>query len=106
MLRIMRAGDVPEPVAAYAVDSLALFVASVTYEEAIQRRLIGTMEDAKAYVEGVRQYLASLPAERFPTLVAMADRLTAFDEDEDDRFEFALDVQIRGIAALAAEQRS
>ena len=36
----------------------------------------------------------------------MADLLTAFDENEDDRFEFALDVQIRGIAALAAEQRS
>ena len=106
LLRIMRAGDVPESVAAYAADSLALFVASVTYEEAIRRRLFGTMEEAKAQVEGVRQYFASLPADRFPTLVAMADHLTAFNENEDDRFEFALDVQIRGIAALAAEQRS
>lgn len=105
MLRIMRAGDVPERVAAYAVDSLALFVASVTYEEAIQRRLIGTMEEARAYIEGVHRYFASLPADRFPTLVAMADQLTTFDENDDDRFEFALDVQIRGIAALAAEQR-
>ncbi len=102
----MRAGEVPESVAAYAADSLALFVASVTYEEAIRRRLFGTMEEAKAQVESVRQYFASLPEDRFPTLVAMADHLTAFDENEDDRFEFALDVQIRGIAALAAEQRS
>jgi hypothetical protein len=36
----------------------------------------------------------------------MAGHLTAFDEHEDDRFEFPLEVQIRGIAALAAEQRS
>jgi AcrR family transcriptional regulator len=106
MLRIMRAGDVPERVAAYAADSLALFVASVTYEEAIQRRLIGTAEETKTYVEGVQKYFAALPADRFPTLVAMADDLTAFDETEDDRFEFALDVHIRGITALAAEQRS
>ncbi len=106
ILRIMRAGDVPAQVAAYAADSLALFVASVTYEEAIQRRLIGTTEETKAYVERVNRYFASLPADRFPTLVAMADQMTAFDENEDDRFEFALDVQIRGIAALAAEQRS
>jgi hypothetical protein len=93
-------------VAAYAVDSLALFVASVTYEEAIQGRLIGSMEEAKAYVEGVRTYFAALPVDRFPTLVSMVDVLTAFDEKEDDRFEFALDVQVRGIAALAAEERS
>ena len=106
MLRILRAGGIPDRVAAYAVDSLSLFVASVTYEEAIQGRIIGSMEQAKEYVEGVRTYLAGLPADRFPTIVSMADVLTAFDETEDDRFEFALDVQVRGIAALAAEQRS
>ena len=106
MLRILRAGGIPDRVAAYAVDSLSLFVASVTYEEAIQGRIIGSMEQAKEYVEGVRTYLAGLPADRFPTIVSMADVLTAFDENEDDRFEFALDVQVRGIAALAAEQRS
>ena len=105
MLRIMRASDVPAPVAAYACDSLALFVASVAYEDSIRRQIIGTMEKTREHVAGVRDYFASLPVDRFPTLVEMADQLTAFNEDEDDRFEFALDVQIRGIAALAAEQR-
>lgn len=105
LLRILREGDVPPSVAAYAVDALALFVASVTYEEAIQRRLIGSMEEAKAYINGVQQYFAALPSDRFPTIVAMADQLTQFDENEDDRFEFALEVQVRGIAALADEQR-
>jgi len=104
MLRILRAGGIPDRVAAYAVDSLALFIASVTYEEAIQSRLIGSLEETKEYVEGIRTYFAALPADRFPTLVSMAEVLTAFDENEDDRFEFALDVQVRGIAAMA-EQR-
>jgi AcrR family transcriptional regulator len=106
LLRILRAGDVPARVAGYAVDSLSLFVASVSYEEAIWSRLIGSTDKAEAYIKGVRQYFAALPVDRFPTLVAMADQLTAGEHDEDDRFEFALDVQIRGIAALADEQRS
>lgn len=106
MLRIMREGDVPERIAAYAVDSLGLFITATTYEEAIQRRLIGSVEAAQAYMDGVAAYFAALPADRFPTLVAMAGQLTTFDVNQDDRFEFALDVQIRGIAALAAEQRA
>jgi AcrR family transcriptional regulator len=100
MLRIMREAGIPERIAAYAVDSLTLFVASVTYEEAIQGRLIGTMEEAKAYAEGVQRYFAALPTDRYPTLVAMADRLTSLDEKEDDRFEFALDLHVHGIEAL------
>lgn len=106
MLAIMRAGGIPDEITAHAADALALFVASVTYEDAIRRRLIGTAEEAKAYVASFHQYFSSLPTDRFPTLVAMADRLTTFDGDEDHGFEFALDVQIRGIAALAAEHRA
>jgi hypothetical protein len=105
MLRILRDGGIPPQLAAHAVDMLALFVASVTYEDAIRRRIIGTPEQAEAYVEQVRAYFHALPEDRFPTLIAMTDTLTAFDGDEDGAFEFGLDVQIRGIEALAAEQR-
>jgi AcrR family transcriptional regulator len=101
MLRILRDGGVSDRLAAHAVDMLALFVASVTYEDAIRRRLIGTPEEADAYIEQVRAYFHALPQDRFPALVAMADTLTTFDGDEDGAFEFALDVQIRGLAALA-----
>jgi AcrR family transcriptional regulator len=98
LLKILRDGG---------VDMLALFVASVTYEDAIRARIIGSHEEAEAYVDQVRAYLKALPADRFPTLVAMADTLTTWDGDEDSAFEFALDVQVRGISALiaaAAEQ--
>jgi AcrR family transcriptional regulator len=105
MLRILRDGGIPDRLAAHAVDMLALFVASTTYEDAIRRRIFGTPQDAKEYVERVREYFLSLPTDRYPTLVAMADVLTTFDGDEAEGFEFALDVQVRGIAALAAEQR-
>ncbi|MDO8209459.1 TetR/AcrR family transcriptional regulator [Conexibacter sp. CPCC 206217] len=104
LLAIMRAGGVPSPIAAYAVDSLALFVGSVVYEEAIQVQRMGDTGAEAEYFEGIRRYFAALPAERFPTLVAMVDDLTRHGDHEDERFEFALDVQIRGIAALMAER--
>jgi AcrR family transcriptional regulator len=104
ILRILNDGGVAPRVAAQAVDMLGLFVASVTYEDAIRRRLIGTVDEAEAYIEQVRAYFQALPHDRYPTLNAMAETLTPFEDDEDGAFEFALDVQIRGIAALAAEQ--
>lgn len=103
LLKILLEGGVPKRLAAQAVDMLALFVASVTYEDAIRARVIGSHEDAEVYVAQVRTYLKSLPADRFPTLVAMADTLTTWDGDEDSAFEFALDVHVRGISALIAE---
>jgi hypothetical protein len=106
MLRILQEGGVPPKLAGNAVDMLALFVASSTYEDAIRRRLIPTAEDAETYIEQVRAYFQSLPADRFPTLIAMAGTLTTFDGDEDAAFEFALDVHIRGLTALAAEARA
>lgn len=103
LLLILRTGGVPDRVASYAVDTLALFVGAVSYEESIQTRHMGpTVEDALAYVEQVHDYFAALPADRFPSLVAMARDLTAFEEEPDARFEFALDVNVQGIAAMAA----
>jgi AcrR family transcriptional regulator len=107
MLEILDAGGITGRLAAQSVDMLALFVASVTYEDAIRRRLIGTAQEAEAYVEQVGAYLRSLPGDRFPMLNRLADVLTTFDDDSEDAgFEFALDVHIRGIAALAAAERA
>jgi AcrR family transcriptional regulator len=106
LLRILRAGEIPPRIAANAADTLLLFVASTTYEDAIRRRLIGTMDEARVYIERVREYFLALPADRFPTLVGMVDELVDFDQNEEGGFEFALDVQVRGIAALAAERRA
>ena len=47
----------------------------------------------------IRDYFASLPPERFPNTVELAEELTSGDLDE--RFEFGLDVIIRGLAAQA-----
>ena len=58
------------------------------------------MPDSGAqYIAELRQYFASLPADRFPHIVAMAVPLT--DEAEPDaRFEFGLDALVRGIETM------
>jgi AcrR family transcriptional regulator len=100
MLAIMDAGGVPSAVSTYAVDTLALFIGAVSYEDSIRASQFGG-EEAE-YFERVHEYFAALPADRFPTLARLSEQLTRPEEGPDDRFEFALDVQVRGIAALAA----
>ena len=53
---------------------------------------------ACATAEQLGDYFRSLPAERFPTLVALADDLTSADEDE--RFELAVELLVRGLEAM------
>ncbi len=100
MLAIMDAGGVPPEISTYAVDTLALFIGAVSYEDSIRATQFGDQESE--YFERVHEYFAALPADRFPTLARLSELLTRPEEGEDDRFEFALDVQVRGIAALAA----
>jgi len=100
MLAIMDRGGVPPAIATYATDTLSLFVAATAYEDSIRETDFGGHESE--YFEKVHAYFAALPPERFPTLARHAELLTRPEEAPDERFEFALDVQVRGIAALAA----
>jgi hypothetical protein len=52
---------------------------------------------AEETIAMIRDYFASLPADRFPHTVALADQLMAGGPDE--RFEFGLNVLISGLAA-------
>ena len=51
-------------------------------------------------IEQVGAYFASLPPDRFPNMTELS--ATMFEGDDDDRFEFGLDLLIRGMAAYAA----
>jgi len=99
-LGIMLAGGLPKQVAAYAADVLPLYVVATAFEDSVRAEALGlrTEEEALAYFEGIHEYFASLPAERFPVLSAMTPYLT---ESEGDRFAFGLDLMIQGLAALA-----
>jgi AcrR family transcriptional regulator len=95
MLGRLRAAEVPDEVIALGVDLLALYVGAVSYEESITD---GEHAQIETFVDELRSYFENLPRDRFPNLVAMAGPLTSTA----DRFEFGLDVIVRGLASRAA----
>ncbi len=98
LLAILLAGRLPRRVAGYAADLIPQFVAVSAYERSVfEERL----ERQPEYFESVREYWSALPAERFPVLAGMLDAIFEPDEGPDDRFEFGLDVLVRGLAAFA-----
>lgn len=99
LLRILRAGGVPDQAAAYAVDLLPLYITATAFEESVRGAQGWTVEEATEWIGQLRQYFAELPPDRFPLISSLAGQLTAGDGDE--RFEFGIQVIIAGLASLA-----
>jgi AcrR family transcriptional regulator len=100
MISLLRAGGLPDQVIAYACDLLPLYATAVAYEESLfAGQGVGPAEVAR-FVSDLRDYFAALPPERFPNVVGLAGPLTAGGEG-DERFEFGLEVLVRGLAAMA-----
>jgi hypothetical protein len=100
MLALMRAGGLKDRVAAWVVDLLSLYVMGVAYEDSLTTTTATTPDDLARFMTDMRTYFASLPTERFPNTVALADEMTSGDRQE--RFEFGLDVLIHGLIAVSA----
>jgi AcrR family transcriptional regulator len=95
-LAVLRAAGLPPRVIAFAADMFALYVGGFAFEESMRVPPLG---DERAELDQLTEYFRSLPPDAFPTLVALADDLTAGDADE--RFEFALELLVRGLEAMA-----
>jgi AcrR family transcriptional regulator len=100
MLTLLKAGNLPDQAAAWAVDLIPLYVTAVAFEETVQSASDWTREDAERFVSGLRSYFESLPADRFPLTVALAGPLTS-GATGDERFEFGIAVIVAGLASLA-----
>jgi hypothetical protein len=94
-LAILVAAGLPPRVLALAADMFALYVGGYAFEESLRG-------DQSADPEQLAEYFRSLPPDQFPTLVALADDLTAGDADE--RFEFGLELLVRGLEAMAKDE--
>lgn len=96
MIAVMRAGGLSDRAIGLGTDLLALYIGAVSYEGSLQ-----PFDDpaGEEFVAQLRAYFRALPAERFPNLVALADALT--EGDSETRFEFGLDVLIRGLIAIS-----
>ncbi|SFS41296.1 TetR/AcrR family transcriptional regulator [Saccharopolyspora flava] len=95
MLSILRAAGLPDRAVAFAVDILALFATAAAMELSADFGLTDEQRDER--ISQVEQYFASLPEDRFPTLVSMLPVLSQGDYRE--RFDFGLDLLLNGLAA-------
>jgi AcrR family transcriptional regulator len=100
MMAVLRAGGLSDRVTALAVDLLSLYVMGVAYEDGLSSG--AEPEQVAEFIAQLRAYFESLPADRFPNFVELAEQLTAGDEDT--RFEFGLEVLLRGLEAVSRDE--
>ena len=97
LLGVLRAGGLPDKAAAFAADLVSAIVTVDVYEGSLLEQ---RMERDPERFAALGAFLRSLPADRFPSIAALAPAMTGEEEGPDERFEFALDVLVGGIAAL------
>jgi TetR/AcrR family transcriptional regulator, tetracycline repressor protein len=93
MLAELRAAGIPDQVAAYVGDLGGLYVGGIAYE----LDAAPPADQTAAMVAQLAAWIKSLPPDRYPNTVALADKLVAGSAE--DRFEWGLDVIVRGLAS-------
>jgi AcrR family transcriptional regulator len=101
VLAILRAGGVPDRLAVLGHHLLISVVNGFTMDETADYSPMGDMPLEQMAQMG-RDYVASLPQDRFPNLVEVAQYYAVIDQEE--RFELLLDLFVDGLAKRAASE--
>ncbi|MGA4540005.1 TetR/AcrR family transcriptional regulator [Uniformispora flossi] len=105
MLAVLKAGGLPDKVIAWSADLIALYATSAAYEMGLRElREEQNPGWTERYYGQIGAFFAALPKERFPVSVSMLDALT--QGDDNDRFDFGLDVIMLGMQAYAERMRA
>jgi TetR/AcrR family tetracycline transcriptional repressor len=104
-LGIMRAGGVPDHIAAFTGDLIGSFLVAGAIDEDMWRVRFpeAGQREFDEQLAQIRDYLAELPADRFPNVVALAGPLVEQQPEGYDRFDLGLEVLLRGIASFVAD---
>ena len=103
VLAAMIEGGVPDRIAAWALDILALYVAADAFEGWLMQQRFddGSGRDPEEvgaeFVDEVHATFAAMPADRFPYLARTMGVMMAGSSD--DRFLFGIDMLVAGFAA-------
>ncbi len=97
VLSELRSAGMPDQVAAFVGDLCGLYVSAFAYELDVTP-LAGHEQD---FLAQFTAWIKSLPAGRFPNTVALADAAVAGTAEQ--RFEWGMDVIIRGLASYLKE---
>jgi AcrR family transcriptional regulator len=100
LLGVLRAGGVRDRDAAWACDILPLLATASAIEAAVHQQRADAGEADSEFVERLAEAFSTLPPTRFPNITALGGEMISGDGDE--RFRFAIDVFLDGLAARSA----
>jgi AcrR family transcriptional regulator len=105
MFELLSPLGVPDRVIGLMGDTASLFVAAFAFEESMGVASPTGEPLGEAAVAGMfKDYLESLPEDRFPHLVRAAGAL--FEPGREERFAFGLDLLLRGLATYIRDDPS
>ena len=100
LFELMTPTGVPDREIAYLGDLMSLYVGAYAFEESLgPASPTGEAVPPEQIMEMFRDYLLSVPADTFPHVHRAVGHL--FGGDADERFEFGMDVIVKGIEAYA-----
>ena len=93
---------IPDRVIAYLGDLFGLYVGAFSYEESLgSSSFTGPDFTPEQFLGMMRDYLLSLPEDRFPHTHRTVDQM--LDTDLEARYAFGIDIMIRGLETYAAK---
>lgn len=95
ILGLMLAGGLPDKIATYAADAIALYTTAIAYEASLWQDRDTGVAEAQRRIAQMDEYLALLPPDQLVHLRALRPTMEA--DDAMERFEFALDLLIGGL---------
>ncbi len=103
MLSLLKAGGMSDQATAYAIDLIGSYTSAIAYEQSLYSTLYNDPEHEQHEVARVGERFRGLSPERYPTIAALAERMTLGDGEE--RFSLGLDVIINGLLETPTEGR-
>jgi AcrR family transcriptional regulator len=105
LFSLLKPVGVPDQVIAYLGDLFGLYVGAYAFEESLGvSSPTGEELPPEQILEMFRGYVLSLPEDRFPQTRAAVDLL--FTGSPDERYEFGVDLMLRGLETYARKSSS
>ena len=100
---VMAAGGLEPRIIALGSDQMFLYVCAFAFEQGLYFNSDRSAEEMAEYFQGVHQFMATLPADRYPTMARIAPEMTGHDSAT--RFSFGLDILLNGLEVASHRLR-
>jgi AcrR family transcriptional regulator len=100
MFTLLKPVGIPDRAISYLGDLFGLYTGAFAFEESLgSETFTGPDLSPEQFFTMLKDYVRSLPADRFPHTTQAVDLI--FSADREDRFMFGLDLMLRGLATYA-----